>query len=795
MKRLSGIRLVLLLLALLATSPSLASVSGGASQQLRFTPNQGQWADSILYRSSAGDATLWFCRNGAHLALSKRIDVRLQPSPDSTEALLIKSEFVDANPAPRLVGLQESGARINYYLGSDPANWRTDVPSYCAILYKELYPGIDLKYYGNNRAMEYDFIVSSGADPSRIKVRYDGARSVKVDSLGRLAVTTEWGEVIEKQPVVYQEIHGVRRPVRGEYTMLSKSTFGFRLGPEFDPAYPVVIDPVLSVSSFLGGYGDDFGTVVRTDYAGNVYVVCQTNSADFPIKTPLQSSLRGTSDITITKLTADCSSIVWSTYLGGSNWDGWPGLGVDSAGEVFVIGYTYSTNFPTLNPYQANLQGGSDLFLCKLSTTGALVYSTYLGGTGNEWWGRVGVDRNGCAIVAGLTTSSDFPTANPVDPSYNGGDDIVVSKFSADGQSLVYSTYLGGSSVEENHGMTVGPDGSAFVTGYTGSADYPTSPSAYGKSLNSGSFDCYVTKIDPNGSLAYSTLIGGSSFDDGMGIFVDQTGHAYGGGATSSSDYPLVNSYDTTRYTSACGHLFKLSPNGDSLLYSAIVGGNDSWSIVSDVAADDSGRIVAVLATYSAELPMKHAFDSIYRGEGDGAFFMFDKTGKRLEFSTYLGGLDNDELRSITVGRDGSIYCTGHVSSWDFPMLNAFDSTFGYGGGDAVLIRFSDDGDRDGLGDAVDNCPFAANPDQQDADHDGLGDACCCTGTHGNVNMIGIVDLSDLSALVSYLTGGGFHIPCPNAANVNNSGIVDLADLSALVGYLTGTWPVLPSCP
>ncbi|MFQ6009213.1 MAG: SBBP repeat-containing protein, partial [Candidatus Zixiibacteriota bacterium] len=455
-------------------------ISSLSSMSLAFTENQGQWPDSILFRANAGGATMWFTKNGAYYQFTRRIPNNCERQmstsapfsdhqPDHIETMMIKADFVGSNPTPRVVGEGLLDYKCNYFLGNDPAKWRTDVPNYSAIVYQDIYPGIDLKYYGSGKQMEYDFIVSPGADFSQIRIQYEGVKSLSVDGAGCLVVETEWGTVTELRPLVYQLERGERLLTAGEYTLLGENRFGFRLKGGYNPALTLVIDPILSYSTYLGGESDDEGHGIAVDNSGNAYVTGRTLSTNFPTQNAYQTDQPGW-DVFVTKFSATGDSLIYSTYLGGNgaNGDCGYGIAVDDTGNAYVTGYTYSANFPTTpDAYDNSKNGLNDVFVTKLSPSGNLVYSTYLGGAGSDDGYGIAVDDSGNAYVTGWTHSSNFPTTDCAYDTIFNGSDVFVTKFSATGDSLVYSTFLGKWGGEMGYGIAVDTSGNAYVTGHT----------------------------------------------------------------------------------------------------------------------------------------------------------------------------------------------------------------------------------------------------------------------------------------------------------------------------------------
>ncbi len=490
-------RIVLLTLALVL----IGAVSGIAQtssavvnyglRPLSYTQNNGQWDERVLYRADAGRAIMWFTTDGVYYQFTRNasIDpVALQQdagkpgafgegTDESTETLVLRATLDGANPNPIIHGADVMEHRCNYFLGNDPSKWHTDVPNYRAVVFEEIYAGIDLKYHGRGDGkMEYDFLVSPGADVSAIMVQYDGAKSVSVNESGELVVETGWGDIVEQRPIVYQvEPFGIRL-VEGKYVLLGDGKFGFELGESYEPVYAAVIDPVLSYSTYLGGGDNETGYGIAVDGAGAAYVTGNTWSADFPTLNPYQTD-QSSYDVFVTKLASSGASLSFSTYLGGSSGEMGYGIAVDGSGAAYVAGFTQSSNFPTMTPYQPNISGPNDAFVTKLSATGnSLEFSTYLGGSEDEECHGIAVDGFGSAYVTGFTYSSDFPTVDPFQTD-QGDFDAFVTKFSSSGTTLDYSTYLGGSAGSaDDFGWAISVDefGSAYVTGYTGSTDFPT---------------------------------------------------------------------------------------------------------------------------------------------------------------------------------------------------------------------------------------------------------------------------------------------------------------------------------
>jgi len=372
-------------------------------------------------------------------------------------------KLAGANSKAKISGIEELPFRSNYYSGNDPAKWRTNVPSYAKVRYEDVYPGVDLVYYGNQRQLEYDFVVAPGADPSRISLEFAGADRIEVDDRGDLVLRLGEEQVRFQKPTIYQETHGSRREVAGGYALSDSRHVSFHVA-SYERDQPLIIDPVLLYSTYIGGSGVDNGIDIAVDSAGSVYAAGYTSSLDFPTLSAFDASLGGDSDAFVVKLNLTASgaaSLVYSSYLGGSLGDGGSvGVAVDSLGNTYITGSTISPDFPTLNAFDSSYNGDDDIFVAKLSPSGGLLYSTFLGGSGSDFPndGTIALDPGGNAYITGGTTSPDFPTLNAFDPSHNGESDLFVVKLNpaaSGAASLLYSSFVGGSGYDEGLGIAV----------------------------------------------------------------------------------------------------------------------------------------------------------------------------------------------------------------------------------------------------------------------------------------------------------------------------------------------------
>jgi hypothetical protein len=717
--RMIGILGVALLLAvsLLSADDPARVVQNRGQIPLAFTQNNGQWDERVLFRADAGLATVWITKEGIYYQFTRRLSTFGEGHPDdmtigangrspvpddrfglgknSVETMVLKASFVGVNIDPSAAGEEVMEYKCNYFLGNDPAKWQTDVPNYRAAVLKEVYPGIDMRYFGNGDGrLEYEFIVSPGADPAQIAMRYDGAKSVSVNDAGELVVGTGWNTVVEQRPVIYQIDGDTRCAISGAYTLRGDNTFGFTLDDSYDPTLALVIDPALVYSTYLGGGGEDRGSSIAVDGLGCAYVAGMTTASDFPTQNPYDGSFNGGDvDVFVTKLTASGGALVYSTYLGGSDYDfnRINGIAVDTAGCVYLTGETWSSDFPTQNPYDSCHNGiYEDAFIVKLSASGnALVYSTYFGGSFLEWGLGIAVDAAGCAYVTGVTGSwSDFPLQNPYDGSHNGSEEAFVAKLSASGNELVYSTYLGGETYDQGRVVVVDDSGCVYVTGYTGSSDFPTL-NAYDSILN-GNFNAFVVKLSASGNeLVYGTFLGGSVWEVGLGLAVDIAGCAYVTGWTVSPDFPTLNPYDGS-HNGGWSDVFvtKLSPAGNALMYSTYLGGG-GYDEARSIAIDRTGCAYLTGKTTSADFPTPNPCGGSLRGPSDAFATKLSASGSALEYSIYLGGAGDDEGISITVDTAGCAYLTGWTNSTDFPTQNPYDGGFNGGTSDAFVAKLS----------------------------------------------------------------------------------------------------------
>jgi len=509
--------------------------------------------------------------------------------------------------------------------------------------------------------------VAAGADPGVIHMAFTGADKLTVDARGDLLVDAAGTQVRQHKPLIYQDGNGGRQEIAGDYVLGDGQQVGFQVGP-YDRSRPLVIDPVLSYSTYLGGSGADRGASIAVDLLGNAYVTGQTSSANFPALDPFQPAFGGGLGNAFVTSLDPAGQPLYSTYLGGSGLDTGNGIAVDPSGHVYVTGETSSSNFPTLGAFQATHGGGFfNAFVTSLDPAGQLVYSTYLGGSVNDVGAGIGIDASGHVFVAGTTGSHDFPTLNAFQPTLAGGYNGFVTCLDPGGQPL-YSTYLGGSNTDEVHGLAVDPLGHAYVTGDTNSSDFPTQGAFQAKLP--GIESVFVTSLDAAGQLVYSTYLGGSAADFGVGIAVDQSGQAYVAGTTYSADFPTQGAFQAKLAGSANAFVTSLDSAG-RLVYSTYLGGSNTDSAFS-VAVDPFGHVYVTGPTNSVDFPTLGAFQPTYGGGLYDAFVTSLDMAGQLVYSSYLGGRSEDYGNGIAVDQLGRAYVTGSTGSADFPTQSAY---------------------------------------------------------------------------------------------------------------------------
>jgi hypothetical protein len=651
--------------------------SAGAlkKQAVSFEANQGQVDPRIRFISRGKEFDLFLTPTEA----------MIRPNVGDLSSSVLRMSVEGANPNPLIQGIEQLPATINYFRGDDRSKWRSGVASYAKVSYKEVLRGVDLLYHSDNDQLEYDFKVAPGADPRAIRLLFDGAERIEIDPSGDLVLHTPAGEFRHRKPVAYQEMKGQRRAVSARYVNLN-GRIGFDLG-EYERKLPLVIDPVLEYSTYLGGSGEDQGTAMAVDSEGNVYIAGLTSSADLATVNATQNEFGGgPHDAFVAKLDSSGTRLVYLTYLGGADFDTPTGLAVDQAGNTYVTGFTRSANFPTLNPLQANNRGSFNAFVAKLGPTGSLLYSTYLGGSRNDSGSGIAVDSEGNVYVAGIATSTNFPVINPVQSALEGASDLFVSKLNPSGSQLAYSTYMGGSREDAATSIAIDGSGNAYVTGATLSTDFRLANAAQ-QAHGGGIFDAFVMKLSSSGAqLIYSTYLGGGGAERAFRIAVDSSGGAYVVGDTFSGNFPTANALQRSPGGSADAFVTKLSPTG-TLAYSTYLGGSgiDGAAAISIGA---SGAAFVTGFTQSDDFPTTAPLQQNYGGGDFDAFVAkLGASGAVMEYSTYLGGSGTDTGFAIGVGSSNRVYVMGLTSSDDFPTVNALQSANAGGVSDLFVAK------------------------------------------------------------------------------------------------------------
>ena len=719
------------------TQPAQVNAAYG-KLPLIFAANQGQTDPQVRFLARGPGYTLFLTPDTAVFSL--RAPALLAPNPPDAKLSTLQMRLVNAHPQPTIRGLDRLPTQVNDYRGSDPQQWRTGIPAYAKVQLQEVYPGIDLVYYGNQQQLEYDFIVAPGADPARIRLALAGLDepiTATVAENGDLVLNMERGEIRWHKPLIYQNIAGQRHWIEGSFKPIEppestdKTAAAIEIGftiAAYDHSQPLIIDPALAYSTFLGGMSVDYATSIAVDNSGNAYVTGAAASTNFPSTISTNGYDRSdlpslkNKDVFVAKFDPTGTTLLFSTLMSGvlpeDKDDIGYGIAVNPFGtDVYVVGTTASKTFPVLpaGGYTQAISGSSDAFIAQFATaTGALRYSSYLGGGKDEGGTGITVDAIGNVYVTGYTASI-FPTAFPANvgnvyqPNLSGGIDAFVVKFDP-AWAMQYSTYFGGSKDDKAAAIAVDTTGAIYITGSTASTNLNT-PWAFGKTLGGGG-DAFVAKFDPDSatsSLVYSTYLGGSSIDSGAGIAVDSTFHAYVTGSTTSSNFPVTpGTFSAQSGGSGDAFVTKIHPTGDVLIYSSYLGGSglDSGAGIA-LAVDSSTRKIYTYvtgATASANFPVTAGAFSKTRGGTQDAFVaMINDDFTQLLYATYLGGINNsDSGAGIAIdlpggiandGFDGAhymygVYVAGSTAASDFPVtVGSYDTTINSSSSDAFITK------------------------------------------------------------------------------------------------------------
>ena len=706
-----------------AADPADATTTGG----LLFIENAGQWNEAARFQIwGGGPGTTWLAADAQWITRIEpaeevsEIDgpaamadpVRLAEADTGRAAVNLRLSFVDANPDPAIEPLGDVETHVSYFIGSNPDAWQTGVPAWGGVRYVDLYPGLDLEITSENGEIVRRLVAKDDAGVAAladVRLRIEGAESLALDGAAVQAATPLGDVAVPLLQVVntngvagiaalgYDAAPGAPTIdgdiVTAPYTN-EPATVDNEAVVQEDAAGP-------DYATFFGGSESDYIYRLFVDDQGAAYLAGATMSTDFPATAGpgYDTSPNGSNDAFMIKLAADGMSLEYATFLGGSSAELAYGIAVDDTGAVYLAGMTYSTDFPVSigSGYDISHNGRGDAFVVKLAAGGlSLDYATYLGGKKADYVYGLALDSAGAVYLMGKTDSTDFPARSGpgYDTSHNGNDDAYVLKLAANGQSLVYATFLGGSSYDYGNGLDIDDQGAAYVTGYTYSSDFPAaSGPGYDTSFAGGPYDAYAVKVAADGlSLEYATFLGGSGSDVGSAIAVDNQGAAYVTGMTTSDDFPAIlgPGYDTSTSGTQDAYVLKLAADGQSLDYATFLGGTAAESGYS-IAVDATGIAFLAGFTSSSDFPAAAmlGYDPSYNGSPYDAFFAkLSADGESLLYATFLGGSKADTTVAIDIDAQGAVYVSGATESDDFPAATGpgYDTTHN-GKYDAFMIK------------------------------------------------------------------------------------------------------------
>ena len=650
-----------------------------------FTENQGQIENpDVRFVYSGSDCSIGFLDWGFMLKISD----------EENETSIVQVTLKEANTVEPS-GKEELDHRSNYFLGNDSSQWRSNIRNYQKVIYKKCYDGIDLVFYTTKEGVKYDLIVFPGGNPDDILFSYEGADDLFTDNEGNLHIECPSGELIEKAPYSYQTDGMNNEKVKvASWYAIENDIVSFNFG-KYDPTLPLIIDPLI-FSTFVGGCSDDYAVEITHDAVNNIYVAGSTNSPDFPTTAGCYDvSYNGDDrDIVVVKLSPDGSELLYSTFIGGTSNEFSNGIAIDNINCLYVSGHTNSSDFPTTpGCYDDSYNGDRDALVFKLNSEGTnLLYSTFVGGIGQDYESQIILDSENNAYVSGITNSPDFPTTlMAYDRTYNGGEnygDVFVFKLNSDGSDLDFSTFVGGSMDEWWDGsLIIDSQRNIYVTGASSSPDFPTTWNTFDQIYNGGATDVFVFKLNSEGSnLIFSTFIGGDDWDRGWRIALDSEENAYVTGWTYSDNFPTTSGcYDDSLNGSMDIFICKFNQDGSELLISTLLGGTSEGH--SQIAVDSQDNVF-ISSSAGDDFPVTHGcYDDSHNGAMDVVVCKLSSDLSELLYSTYIGGNQTDRGYSISLISEDNVYVTGFTDSSDFPTTSGcYDDTYN-SGNDIFVLR------------------------------------------------------------------------------------------------------------
>ena len=651
-----------------------------------FIKNQGQLGNDDIYFTYSGDnINFAFCKSSVLVKISKSL------GENTTQSSTFKIIFENSNIVIP-IGKEELNHKSNYFISNDSSKWKSNVPNFEKVIYKNLYDRIDLIYYFNENGLKYDWIVKPYAEPNQIEERFEGINFLKIDSKGRLIIRTKTSEIIEEKPFSYQKIDDKLTKVETNFK-LTGNTLSYEIS-DYATTHDLVIDPLI-FSTFIGGNKRDSSYDIVLDSENNIYITGSTNSVNFPTTSGcFDETYNNDTDVFVIKLNSYGTEIIYSTFIGGGvdyytqkTWDDYGyDIVLDSENNVYVTGYTTSFNFPTTpGCYDDTLCASTDplmplycdIFLIKLNWNGfSLLYSTYIGESDDDYGTNILLDNNNNPTIIGYTYSSDFPTTpGCFDDAFDGGDyDIFALKMNSNGTDLLYSTFIGGKFWEDVGGIQIDANNNIYIAGSTSSSDFPTTPNCFESNYNGGYSDVFVLKLNWNCSdLLYSTFIGGSDKDCCFDIALDYKNNSYITGYTFSSNFPVKFPYESIYYNRSDAFVSKLNSEGTDLFYSTYLGGDDI-DVGRRIVIDSENNAYIAGYTLSSDYPTTPitCYDYSPNGGNDIFISMLNNTGTSLDYSTLFGGNNNDYVRGLNIDSDYNISISGYTSSQDFPITYRF---------------------------------------------------------------------------------------------------------------------------